>query len=207
MTVDAFIAKTATMILVSKNFVFSFINFFIQKFFIVVQNNKENSCVACGKAKIKSYDIRDKKQLREIEGNITDPGLLLNRAINAIRFQQLHDQKYIEFLEKRGAALHKENQNLKNRVKEYEEKSRKRHMEEELQLQARQTNYADIRSKDSETPNFDYKQGVALRSDIGSEVLSQMTYGAGGGSGMRPQIDNRSLASRTEDENYLQQPK
>jgi len=45
----------------------------------------------------------------------------------------LHDAKYIEFLEKRGAQLHRENQSLIKRVKEYEEKSRKRHLEEEFQ--------------------------------------------------------------------------
>ena len=53
---------------------------------LVVSDSEQVSCVACGKKKIKSYDIRDKKQLREIETNITDPALLLNRAVNAIRF-------------------------------------------------------------------------------------------------------------------------
>ena len=111
----------------------------------------------------------------------------------------MHDAKYIEFLEKRGAQLHRENQSLIKRVKEYEEKSRKRHLEEEFQKQQRSISFADMRSVDSGTPNFDYKQGVNLRSEIGSDVLSQIQQ-----SGMRPQIDQRSF--HTEDEYNQKMP-
>ena len=60
--------------------------------------------------------------------------------------------------------------------------------------------YDDIRSRESETPNFDRYGGSNIgpkimdQSEAASEALSQMTYGA------RPQIDGRSIASRTEHE-------
>jgi len=77
------------------------------------QNMPDDLCIACGKKKKHSFDIRDKQQLRRIEANLTHPVDLLNKVVNAIRFQELHDKKYLEELEKRIGRLQLDNTNLK----------------------------------------------------------------------------------------------
>ena len=61
-----------------------------------------------------------------IEDNLSQPAGLLNKVIHAITFQDLHNKKFIDELNKKNAKLKLENLELKNQVTEYQEKSRKR---------------------------------------------------------------------------------
>ena len=59
--------------------------------------------------------------MKRVEGNLTDPRSLLNKATQAIKFQEQHDKKYIAHLEKKCSGLQSEKEELKLKCVDYED--------------------------------------------------------------------------------------
>ena len=77
--------------------------------------------MVCGDRRAQYFDLRDRHQLKRIEGNLTDPRSLLSRAMQAVKFQDLQGQKYVTHLEKRCAAAEAERDDLRAKCAQYEE--------------------------------------------------------------------------------------
>ena len=77
--------------------------------------------MVCGDKRAECFDLRDRRQLKRIEGNLTDPRSLLGRAMQAVKFQDGQGQKYVAHLEKRCADAEAERDDLRGKCAEYEE--------------------------------------------------------------------------------------
>ena len=65
----------------------------------------------------KSLDLRQKENLRKISFIFDEPETHLKKVIESIKFQKMHQKKYINFLESKIDNLIKENHTLKEQFK------------------------------------------------------------------------------------------
>ena len=77
--------------------------------------------MVCNDKRIEFFDLKDRHQLKRIETNLTEPSSILTKAIQAIKFQDLQDKKYISHLEKRCATVEQEREDLKIKCADLED--------------------------------------------------------------------------------------
>ena len=77
--------------------------------------------MVCNDKRFQFFDLKDRNQLKRIESNLTDPNSILTKAIQAIKFQDLQDKKYITHLEKRCTTAEQEREDLRIKCADLEE--------------------------------------------------------------------------------------
>jgi hypothetical protein len=85
-------------------------------------NIEKVTCFGCSKSIdfTKTIDITNKDSVKKVEFIYDDPEVQLKKIIEVIKFQKLHKNKYIEFLEKKVSELTEENSRLKEAHKKQE---------------------------------------------------------------------------------------
>ncbi len=118
-------------------------------------NIEKVTCFGCSKSIdfSKTIDITNKDSLKKVEFIYDDPEVQLKKIIEVIKFQKLHKNKYIEFLEKKVSELTEENSRLKEAHKRQEV------LQVNNSVFKSSTNRQDVAATNSKNNNFlDLKQ-------------------------------------------------
>ncbi|TNV81305.1 hypothetical protein FGO68_gene10304 [Halteria grandinella] len=99
-------------------------------------NLEEQKCISCSKIMGQVFDMRKRDDLKRIASNIQNPHEIMQKVINAIKFQELHTKKYIAHLEKQLhqgrvqiSNLKKDNQELRDQLNTHQKRANHRMMQ------------------------------------------------------------------------------